>query len=355
MIWRQSDGSLAPQEMVEMCQRAAEEFGVPAGVLLGTIERESNFRMGLESRAGAVGPCQFLRRFEADYHRYAGFAFDLAGMESIRGLAAVYKTYARWGEQRHGYIGEDGWRFALAAHRWGQNSAQAVQLTRKGRIEDVEKAMRRNGVWYDTAWNGTAKSAALWALGKVGCRYSQSKRLQEGHFDCSSLAARAYAAQGMDWALVGHEVPLSYEEVYSDQFELIWPESYEKIGKTFGGREVIRKAQQAGDLQFLCTNKKTSRKNRITHVAMATGQGLIVHARSEKYGVRVDDGELYSGKVCALTRYAPNAPLRKGMRGARVKALQEQLNAGGASLEADGIYGKKTEEAVKTFRKEEKG
>ena len=119
--------------------------------------------------------------------------------------------------------------------------------------------------------------------------------------------------------------------------------------------ETVRKAQQAGDMQFLCTNKKTSRKNRITHVAMATGQGLIVHARSEKYGVRVDDGELYSGKVCALTRYAPNAPLRKGMRGARVKALQEQLNAGGASLEVDGIYGKKTEEAVKTFRKEEKG
>lgn len=349
MKWIQADGSTAPQAMVDAAARAAEEFKVPTGILLGTLERESNFRMNVESAAGAVGPCQFLKRFERDYHRYAGFVFDLYGMESIRGLAAVYATYARWGKERHGYVGEDGWRYALAAHRWGQNSPQTVNLQKKGRIEDVEKAMRRNGVWYDNDMQrgaGTAKAAAEWAMRQVGKKYSQSRRGEEGYFDCSSLVTRAYAAQGVNWQRVGREIPLSCELVYADCFELIWPKEYERIGKTFGGREVIWKAQQAGDVQFVCTNKKTGRKNRITHVTMATGDGLMVHARSEKYGVRLDDEELYAGKVCAVVRYAPDAKLRKGMRGLRVAELQRRLNEAGAKLEVDGIYGVKTAAAV---------
>ena len=41
--------------------------------------------------------------------------------------------------------------------------------------------------------------------------------------------------------------------------------------------------------------------------------------------------------------------LRQGMRGLRVKALQERLNAKGAKLEADGVYGAKTAAAVKKY------
>ena len=61
--------------------------------------------------------------------------------------------------------------------------------------------------------------------------------------------------------MVGRKVPLSCEEVYSDNFELLWPASYDKIGKTFGGVSVIDKARQPGDLQFLCTVKSTGRAN----------------------------------------------------------------------------------------------
>lgn len=355
MIWKQSNGRAAPQEMVDLAEKAAKEFDVPVGILLGTIERESNFRMGLVSSAGAVGPCQFKRKFAEDYYRYAGFEFDLEGLESIRGMAAVYKTYAKWATQRHGFTGEDVWRYALLAHRYGQNSTMAKGLQREGRVEDVEEAMQRNGVWYSEDkpsishptidHSKVAKRAVDWALDKVGMPYSQAKRAKATHFDCSSLVARAYAAQGMPWDKVGNEIPTSTQEVYSDYFELIWPKEYSQIGKTFGGTAVINKGKKPGDLQFICTDKKTSRANKITHVTMVVDSQQIVHARGTAYGVRKDDIELYKGKICAILRYNPDAPLRKGMRGLRVEALQKALNLKGAKLDVDGVYGEKTRKA----------
>lgn len=357
MQWKQADGRPAPVEAVAVAQAASVEFGVPVGILLGTVERESNFRLGLESSAGAVGPCQFKQRYQADYYRYAGFSFELTGWESIRGLAAVYAYYAKLGEKRHGFSGDDRWRFALIAHRHGQNSTQARTLDTTGRVSDVEACMERNGIWYsdvareDNHFDAAdvAEKAASWAKSKVGCKYSQPQRDKPDIFDCSSLVARAYTAQGMDWACVGKTIPLSSEEVYSDQFELLWPADYAKIGKTFGGESVIAKAKQPGDLQFLCTNRKTGRANRITHVTMVASATTIVHARGTSYGVRLDDIALYAGKVCALCRYNPNAPLRQGMRGLRVKALQEKLNRRGANLDMDGIYGSKTAAAVRKY------
>ena len=82
--------------------------------------------------------------------------------------------------------------------------------------------------------NRIAADAAAWALSKVSCPYSQEKRNQDGIFDCSSLVARAYAAQGKRWRY-GGSVPRSNQEVYDDDFELLWPETYSEIGKKFGG------------------------------------------------------------------------------------------------------------------------
>lgn len=357
MIWKQADGKAAPNAALVIAQAASVEFAVPVGILLGTVERESNFRLGLVSSAGAVGPCQFKPQYAEDYYRYAGFEFDLEGWASIRGLAAVYVYYAGLAAKRHGFAGDDRWRFALLAHRYGQNSTQAKTLDTTGRVRDVEACMERNGLWYSDVTRedkhfdaaDVAAKAASWAKSKVGCKYSQAQRDKEGIFDCSSLVARAYAAQDVDWACVGRAIPLSCEEVYSDQFELLWPSNYGKIGKTLGGADVIAKAKQPGDLQFLCTSRKTGRANRITHVTMVASATTIVHARGTAYGVRLDDIALYKGKVCAVCRYNPDAPLRQGMRGLRVKALQERLNAKGAKLETDGVYGAKTAAAVKKY------
>ena len=360
MIWKKRNGRAAPAEAVETAARAAAEFAVPVGILLGTVECESDFRLDAVSSAGAVGPCQFLPKYAEDYYRYAGFRFDLESWESVAGMAAVYAYYAKLGEERFGYTGEDGWRYALLSHRYGQNSRQAKTLdTSTDRIRDVEGMMRANGLWYGEEEQEeekamldaekTAKAAAKWALSKVGCRYSQAERTKKDVFDCSSLVARAYSAQGVSWDLVGSEVPNSTQEVYSDQFLLLWPEDYDDIGKKLGGKDVLKRATQAGDLQFLCTDADTTRSNRITHVAMVAGKDEIVHARSTKYGVRTDPLTLYAGKVCAVARFDPSAPLRRGMRGLRVKALQELLNEQGAKLETDGIFGEKTEEAADRY------
>lgn len=148
MIWKQAGGRKPPGIAIAEAQTSAKEFGVPVGILLGTVERETNFRPWLVSYAGAVGPCQFLRKYEKEYYRYAGFEFDLTSWESIRGLAAVYVTYAKWGAERYGLSGDDRWRYAVSCHRYGQNSPTSLKMNNK-RVRDIEACMRRNGVWYD--------------------------------------------------------------------------------------------------------------------------------------------------------------------------------------------------------------
>ena len=197
--------------------------------------------------------------------------------------------------------------------------------------------------------NRIAADAAAWALSKVGCPYSQEKRNQDGVFDCSSLVARAYAAQGKRWRY-GGSVPRSNQEVYDDDFELLWPEKYSEIGKKFGGADVLERANQPGDLQFLCTDSGTSRSNRITHVAMVADAKNIVHARGKAYGVCVNRISHYAGKVCAVARFNPEGTLRAGMKGWRTLTLQQKLNALDASLETDGEYGSTTAGAVKAFQ-----
>ena len=65
--------------------------------------------------------------------------------------------------------------------------------------------------------------------------------------------------------------------------------------------------------------------------------------------MRTDPLTLYAGKVCAVARFDPSTPLRRGMRGLRVKALQEELIAQGADLSADGIFGPATEKAADRY------
>ena len=160
------------------------------------------------------------------------------------------------------------------------------------------------------SYTSLAQSTADWALSKVGCAYSQARRTQENIFDCSSLVARAYSAQGKRWKY-GGSVPTSNKEIYDDDFELLWPATYAQIGKSFGGASVINMAKQPGDLQFLCTDSGTSRANKITHVTMVATPTQIVHARGTKYGVCTNSISLYAGKVFALALFHAQKRLRR--------------------------------------------
>lgn len=198
------------------------------------------------------------------------------------------------------------------------------------------------------SYSDTAKAARDWAVSKVGCKYSQAKRTQESIFDCSSLVARAYSAQGKAWKY-GGKVPRSLQLVYDDDFELVWPERYADIGKKFGGSSVIAKANKPGDLQFLNT-MATGRANKITHVTMVSSASKVVHARGTNYGVRTDSLTHYAGKVCALTRYNPGCDLVLGHKGYRTTAMQKALNNNGADLNSDGEFGEETLAAIKSFQ-----
>ena len=118
-----------------------------------------------------------------------------------------------------------------------------------------------------------------------------------------------------------------------------------------GGKDVIAKATQPGDVQYLCTDSSISRSNKITHVAMVADKSKIVHARGTRYGVVTSSINLYAGKVCAVVRYNPACPLRIGMKGWRTLALQKTLIAKGYCISPDGEYGSKTKEAVSAFQR----
>lgn len=105
------------------------------------------------------------------------------------------------------------------------------------------------------------------------------------------------------------------------------------------------------------------------HVGNYMGDGWVVHAKGHDYGVvceRLEDIDkpfthfgipagLYSNAELRAAGIDPenNVPtLRRGSRGELVKSVQEYLNDEiGAGLEPDGIFGAKTEEAVKEFQR----
>lgn len=104
---------------------------------------------------------------------------------------------------------------------------------------------------------------AQMAMTKVGCGYSQDKRMQEGWYDCSSLVYRLYKEAG---------ITLPY--VASTQ-----------------GKHCCQKAQiinkkdlQLGDLIFYSYEDNGQFRN-ISHVAIYVGDGKMVHAANPRRGV----------------------------------------------------------------------
>lgn len=105
------------------------------------------------------------------------------------------------------------------------------------------------------------------------------------------------------------------------------------------------------------------------HVGNYMGDGWVIHAKGHDYGVvrekldKIDKPLTHFGIPAGLYTDAElrsagidpsnNVPtLRRGSKGELVKSVQEYLNDEiGAGLEPDGIFGEKTEDAVKAFQK----
>jgi cell wall-associated NlpC family hydrolase len=102
--------------------------------------------------------------------------------------------------------------------------------------------------------------------------------------------------------------------------------------------------------------------NKKTHTGIYTGDGNVIEARGHASGVIKDTLESYPWTHYAILRgldgdivippIEPVMPiLRNGSKGEYVTVLQNLLNQNGASLKVDGIFGDKTDAAVRKYQK----
>lgn len=107
---------------------------------------------------------------------------------------------------------------------------------------------------------------AQMAMTKVGCGYSQDKRMQQGWYDCSSLVYRLYKEVGINLPYVA-----STQGQYCYRNAMI----------------INKKDLQPGDLIFYSYEDNGQFRN-ISHVAIYVGDGKMVHAANSKRGVVLD-------------------------------------------------------------------
>ena len=105
-------------------------------------------------------------------------------------------------------------------------------------------------------------------------------------------------------------------------------------------------------------------KGRRTHIGLYVGGGKVIEARGTRSGVIESDLSIwdewgllsavdYSGVTAEVIVLDTVKTLRKGDSGLTVKWLQELLLAAGHELgKADGVFGSKTEAAVRAFQRD---
>jgi cell wall-associated NlpC family hydrolase len=122
------------------------------------------------------------------------------------------------------------------------------------------------------------ETVAQLAMTKVGCRYSQSLRMSEGYYDCSSLVYRLYKEAGIE---------------LSSTSSALGEDCYKKA------QIINQKDLQPGDLIFYSYKENGNFRN-ISHVAIYVGDGKMVHAANESRGVVIDP--LRTNKVVFYAR-----------------------------------------------------
>ena len=142
---------------------------------------------------------------------------------------------------------------------------------------------------------GTAYTAAKKALGFIGGKYSQDKRMEEGYFDCSALVWRAYKAAGYD--LAGEK---KYAPTAADLAKKL-----EADGKAIAYEYIDPTELKPGDLIFY-SSSTNSRYMNIDHVAMYYAAGNIYSNSAYGYGYYYPDYSDNSGVLIHATSPAVN-------------------------------------------------
>lgn len=221
----------------------------------------------------------------------------------------------------------------------------------------------------ETTRDRIIKRVLRWAQVMIGMQYSKKYRYdwyKEGRADCSGYVFAMWLA-GL-FPLQGIKGMTSMYEVYAQGFDLMFPASYDLIGKDghWAPKGFYKTFDwQPGDIIFYCRDNGSKRSNKITHVACCYDKTHIIHTRlaSEdaiiakiSYGDDVKNNKALSSIVAVIrlktdaTEFELPDTTRDAASEMVTRILQAWLNYNGAELRCDGDWGPKTANALKEFK-----
>lgn len=140
--------------------------------------------------------------------------------------------------------------------------------------EEIAVILAENGL---TDRTNAQYRACYFALSKVGYPYSQALRDSGNAYDCSSLCYYAWAYAGEDLTYEGSNTAAQEAKGLVNNGILVYD-------STAGGSTYNQSSLQSGDLIFY-SYEENDRYLDISHVAIYIGNGMVVEARGEAYGV----------------------------------------------------------------------
>lgn len=191
-------------------------------------------------------------------------------------LSATYKLM---------YVGQSYTPTVKGSHssvKWTTSNSNIASVTSSGKVTGVNIGRANiyatvNGKKLTLKVEVVTKStytAVNYANKAVGCRYSQSRRMSKGYYDCSSLVWRSYASAGVyiggktDWA----PTAASSGSILNKAYKVV---SYSSVSSS---------KLLPGDLIFTSSSRNGRYRN-ITHTAIYVGNGKIVEAANSRVGV----------------------------------------------------------------------
>ena len=146
-----------------------------------------------------------------------------------------------------------------------------ITLTAGEKKEEFHVSVLENSLGMTVVAEGQKLVAA-------GCKYSTSKRMEEGYYDCSSFVFRLYAPLGVTFGVSAEAnapTAANLAKWLSTNGEVI------EYGPVYDLDRLL-----PGDLIFYNYNGNNSRYLNIDHVSIYAGYGRIIHASDEQTGVK---------------------------------------------------------------------
>ena len=228
---------------------------------------------------------------------------------------------------------------------------------------DLFKALGGSAFYMEN--NEIIRTVLAYASGLMGMGYSQRHRYRlytGGSADCSSFVFAAFLSAGIVLKTHGRENRVSCRQVYSEGFDLLFPDRLSVVGKNgyWAPKGFYREFDwHPGDIIFYCNDMNTRRRNRITHVAVCMDGEHIIHDGNNAEKVCIKNISYGDGRITAVIRLKDNAVpracgilKRSSAFGTDIMRMQLLLNAGlpEAKLNCLGFMTRKTADALVGFR-----